>query len=651
MKRLLIAGALLLAAAGCKKDGTSSPQVVSVHITPRDQAVPIGGTLQLSAATTDDVGGTQQNVTGSWQSLTPGIATVSSTGLLTGVSAGTARIQVTVRGKTDEATYQVGAAVSDCSPAAAGAVGQAEWKVGVLATTVCLQGGASGAEYLVMPRYTEPSGITFLNLTVASQGVGTAAGFSPDLIPSASFLRSRGDDGLRRDYSTDRRMRDQERELAPLVAGAQAYRSAHAGISRSVASAVPAVGDILPLNTSSSTCSSPSIRYGKVVGVSQHAVVVVDTANPAGGLTDAEYAQFGVTFDTLVYPVDTQNFGIETDIDGNGHVIIFYTRAVNELTPANNSSYTVGFFAPRDLFPKTAQEGFGACATSNYAEMFYMLVADPNGEVNNNKRSKDLINRTTIGTLAHEFQHLISASRRLYVLKVGGGLYSETRWLNEGMSHIAEELTFYHASGLSPRQNITLATLQSSSQIATAFNRYAVENVVRYHEFLVSPDANSPYDANNDGDDLETRASAWAFLRYLADRHGSDQQAIWYNLVNNNKVGFTNLNDVFGVDTNAEMREWQASVYLDDTPAATAAVFQQPSWNFRSVIPALYSIPAFPLVVHSLGSGTSSASLATGAAGYFTGAVAANGVGKVTFTAAGSAAFPANLDVTVVRIK
>jgi hypothetical protein len=230
--------------------------------------------------------------------------------------------------------------------------------------------------------------------------------------------------------------------------------------------------------------------------------------------------------------------------------------------------------------------------------------------------------------------------------------YSETRWLNEAMSHIAEELVFYRASGFTPGQNLTGPMITASARSVDAFNQYALDNVVRYHEYLVSPEANSPYDANDNGDDLETRGSAWAFLRYLADRHApGSQQPVWYALVNNDKVGFTNLDDVFGVDTNAELREWEASVYLDDTPAATSSVFQQPSWNFRSVVPTLYKEPTFPLVVRSLGAGATTVSLATGAVGFFTGSVPANTVGKVTLTGTGSSSAPSNSAVTVVRIR
>src|SRR5690606_23646136 len=153
------------------------------------------------------------------------------------------------------------------------------------------------------------------------------------------------------------------------------------------------------------------------------------------------FATIAGTFDDLVWDVNIASFGEPSDIDENGRVIIFYTRAVNELTPSGADSYVGGFFYNRDLFPTSGANGG---AGSNEGEMFYMLVPDPNGEVNGNRRATDFVLERTYSVLAHEFQHLINDSRRLYVNKA---LVWEDSWLNEGLSHIAEELAFYAASG------------------------------------------------------------------------------------------------------------------------------------------------------------------------------------------------------------
>jgi hypothetical protein len=652
MKRFLSAGVFVLALAACNGgDGTSSPTLVSVTISPDNQTIQVGGTLQLAASTLDSKGTNTQNVSAAWVSLSPGVATVSATGLLTGVAAGTVKVTATVRDKVDTATFTVAAPVN-CNSAATLSVGQSSVLSGAQATTVCLGGGASGAEYLVMPRFRAGDGSqAFLGLTVTTSGATAATGFNPDRTPVAgasySFFNP-----LHRDYGIEALIRRREHELSPLVPGARSVYRSLQGIRRSTsAAAVPAVGDIVGLNASLRACDSIKVRFGRVAAVSQHAIIVADTANPAGGMTDAEYAAFATTFDTLAYPSDTQNFGTETDIDGNGHVVVFYTRAVNELTPAGASSYVGGFFYSRDLFPKTNQPGFTGCAGSNAAEMFYMLAADPNGVVNGNKRSKDLITRTSVATLAHEFQHLINAARRLYIVpNVTGQNWDEVVWLNEGMSHIAEELTFLRSGGLTPGQNFTYAGLGATPRTTSAVNTFQLDNLARFHEFVVSPEANSPYDGNNGGDDLETRGAIWSFLRYAADRSGQDQTQFWNHLVNNNKVGMDNLGDVLATNPDSWFRDWAVSMYLDDTPAATQAIYQQPSWNMRDIITGLYKIAQYPLATRQLAASPVTISLAGGAAAYFKGAVAANGAASVSLTSSTSG-FPANVDVVVVRLK
>src|SRR4029079_8642217 len=167
--------------------------------------------------------------------------------------------------------------------------------------------------------------------------------------------------------------------------------------------------------------------------------------NPAGGFTNAEFASIATTFDTLVDPLDRGAFGDPTDIDGDGHRILLYTRTGNELTPSGSEGVVEGFFNPRDLFPTQSTATLQACAGSNFAEMFYLLVPDPTGTINGNVRTKTAVTQSSIAVVAHEYQHLINAARRLYVNDADD---FEEVWLNEGLSHIAEELLFYRTSGL-----------------------------------------------------------------------------------------------------------------------------------------------------------------------------------------------------------
>ena len=167
--------------------------------------------------------------------------------------------------------------------------------------------------------------------------------------------------------------------------------------------------------------------------------------------------------------------------------------------------------------------------------------------------------------LAHEFQHLINASRRLYVTQ--GVEEFEVTWLNEGLSHIAEELLFYRESSLTPRQNIDSIRIRSTNTIRNAFNNDMSSNTSRYRSFLVAPSENSPF---RDDDSLETRGATWNLLRYLADRKAGVDAATWQALVNTTRVGLPNLSAVFGSDIASKVRDWNVSHYTDDAIVRTS---------------------------------------------------------------------------------
>jgi hypothetical protein len=270
------------------------------------------------------------------------------------------------------------------------------------------------------------------------------------------------------------------------------------------------VGDLVKLNVNGdSACNAAVYHTARVVAISSKAVILSDTLNPKNGFSTADYQRFATRFDTLVYPLDVANFGEPLDIDKNGHIAILFTRAVNELTAPRANSYVGGFVFSRDLFPNTQTARAQACAGSNQGEYFYMLAPDPTGVVNGNVRTTGFVDSATVAVLAHEFQHLINASRRLYV---NNSPVFEDKWLDEGLAHIAEELLYYRESGLSPRSNLDINAIRTRS---AAFSADMSGNASRYRSYLVAPSQNSPYSLN---DSLPTRGAAWSLLRYAVDR-------------------------------------------------------------------------------------------------------------------------------------
>jgi hypothetical protein len=520
--------------------------------------------------------------------------------------------------------------------------------------TLTLEGGATGTENVVVVVDTGiVSGVsaktTYQLATTGTGAAGAVSGPATALVPLAEAARPSGasagaplvDIGFGMRLNARNRVRFDGR----LQAARSAFRSGSAvpdGISRSVAIADAQVGDVFSLNVSTaSACSASQIRGARVVAIGTQSIILSDTLNPSGGFTTADFQRFAARFDTLVYPLDVTNFGTPADIDQNKKIVLLFTTAVNALTPPQSESYVAGFFFDRDLFPTTDSPELQGCAGSNYSEMFYLLAPDPTGSINGNKRPTSFVDTATTSVLAHEFQHLINASRRIYVTQGVESL--EVTWLNEGLSHIAEELLFYHESKLTPRQNIDSIKIRSAETIRLAFNSDMGSNTSRYRSFLVAPSENSPF---RDDDSLETRGATWNLLRYLADRKGGVDAATWQALVNTKRVGVPNLVAVFGSDIASKVRDWNVSHYTDDISPGLAAEHLQPSWDWHSIFKALArSGQAYPLEVKTLTGGSASGTLIGGAAAYYRFSIPANTTATLTLTT------PGPINARVVRIR
>ena len=642
---------LVLAAAGACRDSPVDPSRQAMTLEIRHRSTPFeeetlapGATLQLGAVLVSSTG-TDQDATGlAWRSTETGVATVDGGGLVTAVAAGTTRVIVSAGERADTGVVNVAHPVAGSVACAAGdrvlslAVGEAATMVGEEATQFCLPGeGAQGSDYLVVPFNASSTAGARLDTRVeASPRPATSVAPQPQALSAQLAPRRAGT----RDPIPDQRFHDlhMARSRAEFEPALRLAVSA----PRVARQSAPTVGTLMELNASTlagTGCENPNWRTGRVMVVSQRAIIVADTLNPAGGFTTADYQAIADVFDDLIWDVNVANFGEPTDIDENGRVIIFYTRAVNELTAANAASYVGGFFYNRDLFPR---RGTTACAGSNEAEMFYMLVPDPQGVVNGNVRGRNFVLERTYSVLAHEFQHLINDSRRLYV---NSAPVWEDNWLNEGLSHIAEELTFYEASGFEPRQN--LGTTPVAGANSPVFLRYNLDNVERYIRFLREPEQHS---VMGTVDELATRGASWAFLRYAADRDAGDDRALWTRLANSTTRGIDNLEGVLGVDAREWMHDWQVSVFTDDAGPPVSAEYTQPSWNFRLLTQILSASGQFQLNTIRIGSASSNLRL-LGGGGAFLRTSVADGDRQAVRTTVNSLPPPSRLRVTVVRLR
>ena len=439
--------------------------------------------------------------------------------------------------------------------------------------------GSSGAQYLIVAQSaTGTSGITtaFSLLGAASAaGASVSAALAPPPAGREPSPALRFHDGLR------------ARE-ARLAAEARALGFRAAAPAARVAAAPPVVGFSRPFKVCGDLdCAALKNVVATARWVGTHAAIFVDDSAPVGGLTGSDLLQMGQQFDGDLYPIDRQNFGAESDIDNNAVVIILLTPKVNALVgrPQCEDSYVTGFFYGADLLPSIR-------STYNNGEVFYGFVPDPGGLVSC-PYSVSLVRRLIPVTFIHEFQHMISFNQ--HTLVRGGG--AEVLWLNEALSHLAEELggRYYDSLG-----------------IDTTASRFFIGNLYNAFKYLRDPLASAVVAATGPGE-LAERGAVWLFVRYLVDRFGSQTSR---DLVNTSSLGAANVAAVTGTAFANLLGHWALAVYASDYPGFTApAELRYASWHFRTTFADLNAqAPSdfdrvFPLVPFS---GTGGAVSVTG---------------------------------------
>ncbi|WP_230459077.1 Ig-like domain-containing protein [Terrilactibacillus tamarindi] len=136
-------------------------------------------------------------------------------------------------------------------------------------------------------------------------------------------------------------------------------------------------------------------------------------------LTTQEADILGKEFDDKIHPSDVDNFGNESDVDGNGKVNILCYDIQDGFS--GNGGYVAGYFYSGDLYATTH---------SNQSEIFYIDTNPLMGMTS----SKDV--SAAYSTLAHEFQHMINYNQKVFVQ----GHSDMDTWMNEGLSMAAEQI-------------------------------------------------------------------------------------------------------------------------------------------------------------------------------------------------------------------
>ena len=295
--------------------------------------------------------------------------------------------------------------------------------------------------------------------------------------------------------------------------------------------------------------------------VGQHSVIYEDVDSPAP-LSDQEFQDLGSLFDDEQYEVATGFFGSESDVDQNGLVFILMTPVVNGLTAADEceDGIITGFFFATDVDPAFAND-----SRSNQAEMFYSVVPDPDGTVTC-ELSQNAVNRLVPVTISHEMQHMISYNQHVLVR---GGI-SEVLWLNEGLSHLSEELAALHFESLGDRSR---------------FSEFAVGNLLDGYRYLQEPGSNFVLWTQGTGT-LAERGATWLFLRWVVDQFGD---VTIRRMVETTSTGANNVEAVVGEPFARLLSEWFLANYVSDLPGLTAPPrLQYTTWSFRTTFESLH---------------------------------------------------------------
>lgn len=419
--------------------------------------------------------------------------------------------------------------------------------------------------------------------TAPVTSTGSAGGNLASRFPTPSFQLS----GVRQDSERELTLRRSARAALQRHAAVPA-RGGRIGGGFGLSAVPPQQGDTILLALSvqpdlTVSCTDTATVITAVVKrAGQHVAVVEDVQTSASAFVSADYDELAAAFDSVIFATDTAYFGGPADIDGNQRVIALFTPEVNKLNPRGSSTFIGGFFIPSDLAASGPASGGGGssangfCATSNEAEIVYLLAPDPSGQFSDAVDRDEAI-RTGKAVTAHELQHLLSAEQRVFNNNANFNLLEEI-WLAEGLSHIAEEVVGLKAAGLAPRGNISFATALSDIE---SFNAYQITNYGRLRQHFLNPNGTQTIAANDPGgfESLEMRGFAWLFARWLGDRGSFGQGTGILGGINEEQI-YRDLssggpNSLMGI-ANVERAASRASVN-EDWAEMLSAYFMMPA--------------------------------------------------------------------------
>jgi hypothetical protein len=387
-----------------------------------------------------------------------------------------------------------------------------------------------------------------------------------------------------------------------------APRPASQGVVPALRLPPPTVGDTRTFSVCADlSCLSFQTVTATAKTVSGHMALYVDNLAPANGLTQADFDSLGVLFDSRLYAIDTTAYGRESDIDGNTVVAVLMTNVVNRLVTrqqCSDAGFVAGFFFGADIDPIFAND-----PRVNHGEVFYSIVADPDSILSCRHSVSQLETLVPI-TFIHEFQHMISYNQ--HVLLRGGS--PQDVWLDEGMSHFAEELG---GRSFLPGDQAT-------------FSNFTINDLYNAYTYLNSTDTLFLAFSSGIGS-LAERGADWLFVRFVVDQAAADTSfasvtAVTRALEQTTQVGGDAIAAATGTPFATFDERWSLANYVSDLPGFTAPpALRYVSWSFRTTYaslsvqrPSVFPKP-FPLTPPTFSTGdavSASGTLRAGSAVY-----------------------------------
>lgn len=378
------------------------------------------------------------------------------------------------------------------------------------------------------------------------------------------------------------------------AASFSAVRGPLAGARRNLANASGAqlatVGAITQLKVPdvdvANYCSSNFAIGVRTVYVGQHAIVVEDTVSSFNGAPTLQgqmnsyFTQIGQEFDSVMWPILTNNFGnplaLDASLSGTGKVVMVFSPRVNTF----QSGSVLGFAVTCDLTQVSQSP------SSNVGEYFYAAVPTSGAAGYADEGTRDSWLRVMRATIIHEVKHITSFAERA----ARSLPFEDVSW-EEGMARNVEELyarTFY---GTQARQNTGYSAsigcdLRYTSTAPPCANRPVL--MLRHFDGLESyfafPELYSPLGRTFTADQT-IYASAWSIERWANDQFATSESQFLKDFTVSAAIGVQNLEARTGRPWEEMLGEWSLGMYLDDEPGFTPANthLMMPSWNLPDI--------------------------------------------------------------------